>query len=718
MTQQEMFKNAKWVKAKNSCCISPCIRGEFEVNKAREATITICGLGFFALYINFERVSDELFVPVNSHYHHYEQCHCFKTHGEQLAFRIYCVKYDISQYIKQGSNEIVVILGPGWYRPYGECKLCYKIELCDKTVISDESLRCCESPISQYSLTKGEVQDYLKYDYKAFSVIPNYNNEAWENVEITTIPESEFYTQDCPSDKVIRSIKPKLINEAGGFRTYDLGENITGMPVFRCVNKKAEFFARVSEEINNDNTINEQWSHGQGCRFIADGKEREYTLLFTWFGFRYIEVSKEAELLRCDVIHSDIPVTSSFYSDNNILNRLYDAYLRTQLCNMHAGIPSDCPHIERRGYTGDGQLTCETSMLVLDSKQFYLKWMEDISDCQDRKSGHVQYTAPYTHCGGGPGGWGCAIVEVPYVFYKTYGDTKPMEKYFLQMLRYFDYLEAHSKDDLVFDDQPGEWHLGEWCVPGSENGKLPDIPEPFVNNYFYIKSLNRVMEIARVIGKKEVIGTLQSIKERKVSALYREYFDEKTGDFNENKNSANAFACDLDMGDERTFANLKKALDEAGVFNTGIFGTDIVIKLLFEKNCSQLAIRLLTAEKFPSFGHMINKNATTIWEDWDTPRSMSHPMFGAAVRYLFYYLLGIRQAQGCVGYTNIIIAPVASSRIKTVSGTVTTSKGIICVRIDRNEGYIEVNIPEGVEAQLIYEDIKRTLEPGETRINF
>ena len=27
------------------------------------------------------------------------------------------------------------------------------------------------------------------------------------------------------------------------------------------------------------------------------------------------------------------------------------------LCNMHTGHPSDCPHLERRGYTGDGQLT-------------------------------------------------------------------------------------------------------------------------------------------------------------------------------------------------------------------------------------------------------------------------------------------------------------------------------------------------------------------------
>ena len=43
-------------------------------------------------------------------------------------------------------------------------------------------------------------------------------------------------------------------------------------------------------------------------------------------------------------------------------------------------------------------------MMMTDSEKFYRKWLGDIADCQDRVSGHVQYTAPYTRCGGGPGG--------------------------------------------------------------------------------------------------------------------------------------------------------------------------------------------------------------------------------------------------------------------------------------------------------------------------
>lgn len=85
---------------------------------------------------------------------------------------------------------------------------------------------------------------------------------------------------------------------------------------------------------------------------------------FTWHGFRYFELTNNAEPVRCEVVHSDCAVTSSFESDSEMLNWLYDAYIRTQLSNMHSGVPSDCPHIERLGYTGDGQLCCEAAMML------------------------------------------------------------------------------------------------------------------------------------------------------------------------------------------------------------------------------------------------------------------------------------------------------------------------------------------------------------------
>ncbi|MFR3483685.1 MAG: hypothetical protein ACLTXL_09490 [Clostridia bacterium] len=239
---------------------------------------------------------------------------------------------------------------------------------------------------------------------------------------------------------------------------------------------------------------------------------------------------------------------------------------------------------------GDGQLTCEAAMLLLDGQAFYRKWIRDISDCQDRHSGHVQYT-PYFHAGGGPGGWGCAIVEVPYVYYRQYGDTQVLEELYPQMLRYFDYLDAHSEEDLVVSDQPGLWCLGDWCTP-----EPIQIPEPLVNTYYYVKSLHRVMEIATILDRPDDIVDLALRAQQKSIALVKQYYDPETGDFAGNVQGANAFMVDLGLGDERTLHNMVSRYESSGMYDTGIFGTDVVTRVLFERGYGQLAYDLLTSE--------------------------------------------------------------------------------------------------------------------------
>ncbi|MDD6062763.1 MAG: family 78 glycoside hydrolase catalytic domain [Oscillospiraceae bacterium] len=710
MTQYEMFKNALWVQASHDC-VSPTFRGTFRTRKGETAQITVCGLGFFALYINGEPVTEDRFVPANSHYHPYADCFCAREFGEEMACRIYCMQYDLTPYLADGENVLTAEVGPGWYFRYGSCKLCYRIRFADRDVVSDLSLRWREGPLDEFALTHGEKFDYTKYNYNDGFMMPDYDAGGWKCVSQAETPDSRFFVQDCPADRVIRTIVPQKIAESADTVFYDLGENVTGWPVVHCAQRREITVA--AGEVFDPETVSlpEKWAHRQVTSYKCDGTEREYHPQFTWTAGRYYAVSRGAEFVRFEVIHADTPHRSAFSCSDETLNWLYDAYIRTQLCNMHAGIPSDCPHLERRGYTGDGQLTCETAMLTLSCREFYRKWMRDISDCQDRKSGHVQYTAPYVQSGGGPGGWGCAIVEVPYVYYRTYGDPEPLYLYFPQMLRYFDYLNAHSEKDLVVSDQPGQWCLGEWCTPGKKTLDL-DIPNPFVNNYFFVKSLDRAMEIARVIGEQSHIPALQAMRQRKADALVQNYFDPETGDFAGDRHGANAFAADIGLGDERTVRRLAEHVDDLQGVNVGIFGIDIVPRVLFERGYAAQALRMLTFQKQPSFGYMKACGATTLWEEWDDPRSMSHPMYGAPIRYLFYYILGIRQTADACGYKKIVIDPADLPQISFARGQIETANGVIAVEIDRKNGTLTVQIPQGVEAA--YKN--KPLCAGENRI--
>lgn len=708
MNLKEMFGEAKWLtpSEKNE---TPYFRGEFAAEKkVTRAEITICGLGMFRLYINGKAADDDLFGTLASDFHEWDGEPCVKAFGEKPAHRVYAKKIDITRLTGE-NNCVGVSLAPGWYNcgnpwgkvnDYGDVKLCFVIDLTyeDGTtgkILSGEWMRWHESEIISWNMFYGEHHDYTKYAIDGWNRV-GFDDSDWKVPAIIDGPETEYMFSDCPPDRVIRYIAPKLIGETKDEFIYDMGENITGTPIVKARGRDGgKLTLRVSERLDNYGHIEEYTNHGQKASFIVGDDERECGLKFCWFGFRYAAVSRNAEIVSCAVEHCDVAVTSAFSSSNSLLDWMYSTYLRTQLDNMHCGIPSDCPHLEKRGYTGDGELVCECVMMMTDSEKFYRKWLGDIADCQDRVSGHVQYTAPYTRCGGGPGGWGCAIAEVPYTYYRMYGDKSVLEDFLPRTMRYFDYLEAHSEDDLVVSDQKGEWCLGDWCTP-----EKIEIPEPFVNNYFYVKTINRLLEFCRVLGRDDLVPMLEERAEIKKAAMVRKYYDPETGDFAKNVQGANCFAVDLGMGDERALRHLVEHYTKNTWFDTGIFGTDILIRVLFEHGYATLAYNLLTAEGPYSFGHWRSTGCTTFPEEWTYKRSQNHPMFGAVVRYLFIYLLGI--SQDGAGWKDIVIKPRLADGLDSAEGHITTPNGRVAVRFVKREGQVHfrIEIPEGVSARL------------------
>ena len=610
---------------------------------------------------------------------------------------------------------------------YGKIKLAFRIDITyeDGTTdeyLSGEHLKWTRSPIEISHFLFGERHNYNLHRLDGWNKV-GYDDSTWDNVETIDTPDSEYYIQNCPADRVIRHIKPKLIKYSDGIRTYDMGENITGTPIIKCQGTPGkEVLLKVSERLDANGNIEDYTGHIQSASFVTDGSDRSYSLQFCWFGFRYASVSREAQIVDCEVIHSDIGVTSSFSSSNAQLDWFYDAYIRTQLGNMHMSIPSDCPHCEKRGYTGDGQLTCESAMMMLDAKRFYRKWLYDISDCQDTISGHVQNTAPYLPSGGGPGGWGSAIAEVPYIYYKTYGDKSVLEEFLPKIYKYFDYLDAHSENDIVVSDN-GESCLGDWCVPdGAEVSKdgiiatpshnVPLMPAAYVNTYFYIKSINRAVEFCKVLDKSNEIPALKKRAEAKTAALVRDYYDASTGDFCHNHSSANVFAIDLGLGDERTLAHVTEHFKEEPWFNTGIFGTDIALRVLFTNGCADTAYKLLTSDGKYSFGRWMNDGHTTLPEYWTYQRSQNHPMFGAAARYLFKYILGITQVGA--GYDNVVIEPLCTDLLPSASGHITTRHGKLWVGYTSSDGnvVVEADIPHGCSAVIRQNGCDRMLHAG------
>lgn len=719
----ELFGSAEWVTCESGCT-SPVIKGSFFIEKPERAEVTVCGLGFFRLWINGREVSEDKFVPVNSQYCKRDLTAFEYPITDELSYRTYAVRYDISKFLIGGENDIRAVLGCGWfaqkkrdaegYTKYGDIKLCYKIDAEDRdgklyTFVSDEKLLWRQSRITENNIYFGEAHDMDLSDELTA-------RDGFKKVIKAPAHETEFFIQDCPADRVTRTIEPKKLADLGAVSVYDMGENISGYPVVAATEDGAYITVRCSEEINADGTLNfDSCDPGQiQCDEYRNAKKGEECMpWFTWHGFRYFELTNNAKPVRCEVVHSDCAVTSAFESDSEMLNWLYDAYIRTQLSNMHSGVPSDCPHIERLGYTGDGQLCCEAAMMLLDSQKFYQKWLEDISDCQSTDNGHVQHTAPFMGGGGGPAGWGGAIAVVPYEMYKIYGDRESFRRYLPKILRYFDYLDSRSSGGLVCREEQGGWCLGDWCTP-----EPIAICEPFVNTALCVKQMLMTKEAAEAIGKNETAQMLGRRIEEKRQAILNAYYSPQTGSFIGDVQGANSFATDIGLGGKRAYENTRKKYSAADSFDTGIFGTDILIRVLFERGDANTAFRLLTSEGKGSFYNMKKHGATTIWENWDGERSHSHPMFGAATRYLFSFILGITQEKTSAGYEHILIAPQIPDGLDYASGHITTVRGKISVTFKRTESEADFYVTVPQRARFTYgSGCEFELRDGENHIH-
>ncbi len=761
MTQSYFFGDAKWVGAKE-CSVgfakpirrgeyygiggNPAdinkfyiLRGRFAAPKGATARLSVLGLGFFKCYINGTLINPDTFLPLSSD---------FEATNDPIeetltGHRVYVPQFDITPYLSEGENVIAIHFGGGWYthlcRPFGMAKAIFRIEVeaegRTEAFVSDENCRIGKSYICTYSFTECESHDYTAWED---ALAKDFDDSVWETASLCAPLETEYMTTECPPDALIETLPVTKTHEENGIATYDCGKNTTGYPVLAITAKKGEtvevYFA---EELLPNGQIDRSHAHGQRFIIVSDGTARTVQPDFIWYGFRGLEIKGDARPIAVKTVHAGVKINSTFDSDNETLNWIYKTFLHTMLCNMHTGHPSDCPHLERRGYTGDGQLTANAVLTTMDARAFYEKWMADIGDCQDTLSGHIQYTAPYIRSGGGPGGWGCAIVEVPYQLYRHYGDKTVLEKYYPQMLRYIDYLETHSEFSLVTSDKAGEWCLGDWCGPNilypecdiTSHNQQVILPAPYVNTYFMVKSLLQMKQIAALIGKEADIPLLEKkIGERK-RAIRAAYFNTFDDNFVMNVQGANAFALDLGLGRENdtkdtkgTFGNLVRYYEKLGHFDTGIFATDVLTRVLFERGQAELAARLLIQSGDQGYARWRQNGATTFHEYWDSNRSRSHnhPMFGAPVAYIFEHLLGIRQKDGTAGYTDLVIEPKATALFGRMAGSIETVRGRIAVTYEKKDGktVFTVTIPEGVSAIFRFGGKETPLAAGENHLDF
>jgi alpha-L-rhamnosidase len=123
--------------------------------------------------------------------------------------------------------------------------------------------------------------------------------------------------------------------------------------------------------------------------------------------------------------------------------------------------------------------------------------------------------------------------------------------------------------------------------------------------------------------------------------------------------------------------------------STGFLGTPYLLDVLANAGRWDEVVGLLLQTEYPSWGYMVAKNATTMWERWNgdvgdlSMNSYNHYAFGAIVGFFCRRLAGI--AEAAPGFRRIAVRPAWLPQVGSVSATYDSCVGTIATEVQGDD---------------------------------
>jgi len=740
MAISENLITAEWIDSGDDSESSIFKRDFILTKEIKKARLYIVGLGYYIPTINGQKIDDELLKPAWSDFSERNFKDLIYPYTDNSIKSVLYQTNDVTNFLKIGDNTMEVTLGNGWYNQHERCiegKMVYglpcllsqlEVTYTDNTkeiiATNDSDWLVAKSPVVFNNIYFGEI-----YDAQLEKI------HEWKPTKKASNPPSgKLRSQLVPNEKVQEIIKPIKIKEIEkGKYLYDFGINFAGLFDLEVTGESgAKIEIIFSEELTEDGNLDFRSTGGeeqiQRNSYILAGNDIEtYRPHFTWYCFRYADVTivGEATIVQLNGlrVNTDMKVTGHFSCSDDTITKLQEIYIPTQQANSHGSIPSDCPHRERLGYTGDGQITAETVMLNFDAALFYRKWFEDICMAQNKDSGFVPHTVPFYGGGGGPA-WGSCIVILAWHMYQYYGDIQALDHSYENLVKWIDYLTTRTDErGIIVKEEPGSWCLGDWIVPGQVHITL-DIPPELVNTAYYAYCAHLMSDIALVLGLESDSEKYLKLAEKIAINLNKAFYNEKSGIYSVNKNSPAALAYIAgsltEQNSTKVVRQVLKSIKERDYhIDSGIFATQYLFELLAETGNLDIALKMLSVKSYPSFGYMLEKGATTLWENWEYQEGTHcHPMFGSYSGFFYRYLAGIQIDPDLPGFAFFTISPAIDkldwlrAEINTMSGKV----GVSWVTQD-NKKELTVIVPAHSYATLILPLVDKITEKNTVILN-
>ena len=719
--------SAKWISHMRAGKMTECalyLRKVFRANKEiKDAFLTICGLGYFESFINGEKTGDDILSPA------------FTRYDEES----YYMQYDITDMLTVGENAIGVSLGNGWYNCFTADRmwnttaatwrnwpklLCeIKMNYTDgttETVISDTSWKASFGPITFTGIRNGEfydarleLGDWCKADY---------DESKWERVRINKSPGGLLVAQEMEPIRVYEKFPAVKKWKTKNGWAFDVGQNLAGYGEYTLYGKAdTEITFRYSDMLTEDNELDFfsltsfiRSGEFQTDKYIkkSDGAETWHPC-FVYHGFQYIEVTGidyEPEL--SDIVGvaicSDVGDIGSFSCSDDFLNRLQHLCRWSTLANIHS-IPTDDPHREKNGWTGDTMLSSEQMLTNFGMRAFLTKWSRDMRTSQ-RPAGQIPCVVPSTGWGYyglmGPD-WSAALLMIPWNIYLYNGDIDILKINYEAIKKNCDFMESMT------DDYTLRYGTGDWCAPfegpaiGVNMGSYK-CPVQVTDTGFFYNAANTLAKLAKMFGKADDEAYYTDLAAT-IRGVFREkFFDKET--FTVKGDCQTATATMLYFGlydnEEEKEGLLKKLLaqidEKDGHLDFGVLGNKFVMHTLGATGYGSVGEKMVAQRTFPGVGEWIARGATTLWECWNGGGSHNHHMFSDLSSFMYKFIGGISPDENAPGFSHIIFRPAVDGDLTSAHADHESMRGNVAIDWAKADGKtsVKLTIPFGTHGTL------------------
>ncbi len=666
---------------------APIFRKSFTIDiEPIEAKINICGLGFYDLFVNGRKITKGYLAPYISNPDHY----------------VYYDVYDILPELVKGENVIAVMLGDGftngktniWNLKDNSTNSSPRLAVSVDIASSGETLHfevddfvCKKGPILFNDLRSGVFYD-AGLEEKGWTS-PGFAEKGWHAPIMVSQPRGIPRVCEAEPIRVYRHISPVSIvkgeltdtykhseqiteflktitpfegqaAKTGGY-IYDFGENNSGIFRLRINGVRGQKIDIQCAEQLSDGKVDYSnigfFPDGFSQRdiyYLSGEGEEIFEPMFVYHGFRYIYISGITEeqatpdLLTFLVMSSSLEQRGGFECSDPVANKIYEMGRRSDVSNFFY-FPTDCPHREKNGWTGDASVSAEHMIMTIGAEKSWHEWLNNIRAAQteDGMLPGIVPTCDWGYEWGNGPAWDSVLFNLPYFAYKYRGDIEIIRENADSMLKYLKYIALKRDNRGIV-----EIGLGDWVPVGDREADDYDADLGFTDSVMVLDMCTKASEMFESVGLLDHMKFAQSMKEEMLSAIRSEYIDFNTLTVKNRCQTSQAMGIFYDVFDasekSRAFDVLMEIIRSDNYsITSGFLGLRVIFHVLSEFGESETAYMMITKKEFPSYGYWVEKGETTFLEQFKRydgyfPLSKNHHFLGDVVNWFMSRIAGLQ----------------------------------------------------------------------------